>query len=123
MRCLEANKRPFWYALYRGKVDVLSDGMKTGEKVITYSDPVQVYGNISPASGVNVVEQFGNNENYDKVIILDPDTAPLIDEHTVLCVDKEPSYSDNVLVYDYVVKKVAKSLHHIAIAISKVAIS
>lgn len=123
MRCLEVNKRPFWYALYNGKTDVLQDGYKTGEKLIQYTSPVKVYGNISPASGVNVVEQFGTNENYDKVIVLDLDAAPSIDESTVLCVDKDPSYSQGQLVYDYVVKKVAKSLHQVSIAISKVSLS
>lgn len=123
MRCLEINKRPFWYALYSGTVDVYEDGYKTGEKVVSYAAPVKCYGNISPASGSSVVEQFGTNERYDKVIVLDTDAAPQIDEHTVLCVDIEPSYSGGQLVYDYVVKKVAKSLNHVSIAISKVAIS
>ena len=123
MRCLEANKQPFWYALYDGKSDVLQDGLKTGEKMINYLEPVKVYGNISPASGVNVVEQFGTNENYDKVIVIDLDTAPDIDESTVLCVDKDPTYNQSRLIYDYVVKKVAKSLHHVSIAISKVNLS
>lgn len=124
MRCLEINKQPFWYALYQGKTDVLVDGKKTGEKVITYSTPVQVYGNISPASGTTVVELFGNNAQYDKIIVMDIDSCPPIDESSVLCIDKNPTYRmrGTGLIYDYVVKKVAKSLHHVVIAANKVTV-
>ena len=124
MRCLEINKQPFWYALYQGKTDVLVDGKKTGEKVITYSTPVQVYGNISPASGTTVVELFGNNAQYDKIIVMDIDSCPPIDESSVLCIDKNPTYRMRGmgLIYDYVVKKVAKSLHHVVIAANKVTV-
>ena len=42
-------------------------------------------------------------------------------ETTVLFVDKKPEYDDNGLpLYDYVVKRVSRSLNVIAIAIKRV---
>ena len=46
-----------------------------------------------------------------------------ISEDTVLFVDKEPEYDGEKPLYDYVVKRVAKSLNSISIAISKVNVS
>ena len=47
-------------------------------------------------------------------------TCP-IDENTVLFVDKEPEYdADGTPIYDYFVRRVAKSLNCISIAIAKV---
>lgn len=125
MRLLERNKSEFWYSLYNGKTDVVdADGFKTGEKEITYTAPRMCRANISPATGVNTVEMFGTSEQYDKVIVLDAVTAPPIDENTVLCVDKPPTYdADDRLLYDYVVKRVARSLNYVSIAISKVSVS
>ena len=46
-----------------------------------------------------------------------------IAEDTVLFVDKNPEYKDGKPLYDYIVKRVAKSLNSISIAISKVNVS
>jgi len=57
------------------------------------------------------------------VIVTDDLTCP-IDENSVLFVDKLPEYSeDGTPLYDYVVKRVAKSLNAIAYAIQKVNVS
>lgn len=120
MRTLERNKQTFYYSTYLGKEPVSEDGYLTGETRKKYSEPIKLKGNISPASGSAQVEQFGSNLNYDKVIVLDNYSNCTIDENTVLCVEKEPTYIDDELVYDYVVTEVAKSLNSISIAISKV---
>ena len=124
MRCLERNKRDFWYSLFREKLPITDeDGNETGESEILYHDPVKLRGNISPATGNSSVEQFGNSLLYDKVIVLDDVTCP-IDEHTVLFVDKIPAFDDEgVPLFDYIVKKVARSLNSVSIAISKVEVS
>lgn len=121
MKALARNKRPFTYCLYTGK-EMLKDeyGNETGEYRITYSAPVETSGNISPATGQSVTEQFGNLDNYDKVIVLaDPDTE--IDEDTVLFIDKayEEDEGGNP-VYDYTVRRVARSLNSVSIAVRKV---
>ena len=66
---------------------------------------------------------FGNLESYDKVLITDDMSCP-IDENTVLFVDKEPEFSqEGVPLFDYRVRRVAKSLNNISYAISKVTVS
>ena len=121
MRTLERNKTSFYYALYLGKEENIdADGNATGTYTILYSNPVECRGNISTSKGSVQVEQFGNDLQYDKVIVLDDVSIP-IDENSVLWVDKEVEHDKyGNPVFDYVVKKVAKSLNSISFAISKV---
>lgn len=131
MRCMERNKSRFYYALYDNRTEVVDEyGNITGEYDVTYSNPVEFFGNISAAKGETQTRQFGENEAYDKVLVLDK-TAPNINEYSVLWVDTMPELDENgklvkdgngqvVTPYDYVVKKVAPSLNSISIAISKV---
>lgn len=124
MRCLEKNKRPFYYCLYLREEDMRDDeGDYTGETRIVYSEPELAKYNISPATGNTSTEQFGNDIQYDKVIVLDDMSCP-IDENSVLFVDSEPSYDEGGNPrYDYIVKKVAPSINSISIAIAKVKVS
>ncbi len=121
MKCLERNKTVFYYALYVGKEPIKDEyGNESGEAKIIYSAPVKIKANISPATGSSQIEQFGNSLNYDKIIVLDDISCP-IDENSVLFIDKEPETDEEGnLLFDYVVKKIAKSLNSIAIAVSKV---
>ena len=121
MRTLARNKTSFYYALYLGKEEnVDADGNLTGTYTVMYSNPVDCKGNISASSGYVQVEQFGNDLQYDKVIVLDDVNIP-IDENSVLWVDKEVEHDKyGNPVFDYVVKKVARSLNSVSFAISKV---
>ena len=103
-------------------MNVSDDGYETGQMSVKYKDAVKMLANISPASGAAQVEQFGQFVSYDKVIVTDDMSCP-ISEDTVLFVDKEPEYAGEKPLYDYVVKRVAKSLNSISIAISKVNVS
>lgn len=123
MRALRRNKQLIFYCLYAGKVPVVdADGNETGEQEITYGVPVEMYCNVSPATGTNDVEQFGNDLDYDKVIVTDDIDCP-IDETSVLVVDDVPVYENGTVNYDYIVRRVAKSLNSVSIAISKVKVS
>lgn len=124
MKVMERNKRTFWYCLYDRKEPIIDeDGNETGEEQIVYKPAQSLGANISAASGSSQVEQFGNLAGYDKVIVLD-DTSCLIDENTVLFIDKEPEYDDDGKpLYDYMVKRVAKSLNSVSIAATKVSVS
>lgn len=124
MKVMERNKRTFWYCLYDRKEPIVDeDGNETGEEQIVYKPAQSLRANISAASGSSQVEQFGNLAGYDKVIVLD-DTSCLIDENTVLFIDKEPEYDDDGKpLYDYMVKRVAKSLNSVSIAVTKVSVS
>ncbi len=118
------NKRTFWYCPYQGKEEILDDYLnKTGEYEIIYGEPVEVKANISPASGISQTEMFGNLDNYDKVISPLPVNFP-ITENDVLFVDKSPEYNeDGIPLYDYTVRRVARSLNHTSVAVRKVNVS
>lgn len=78
---------------------------------------------VSAAQGSAQVEQFGDFTAYDKVIITDNMCCP-INENTVIFLDKKPKYDrDGNPLYDYIVRRVARSLNLIAYAVSKVEVS
>ena len=140
------NDRLFHYCLYEGKLPIVDEyGNETSEYIVRYGSHVSMYANVSPASGYAQTEQFGNLDNYDKVIVTHDMDCP-IDENSVLFIDKNPEYADAVTVdytpsetvlgedeaepvtvavplYDYVVRRVAKSLNAISIAVRKVDVS
>lgn len=124
MKCLNRNKRKFYYALFKEKAAIKDEyGNDSGEYRVVYERPVEMFANVSAATGEAQAEQFGNLLAYDKVIITDDINCP-IDEHSVLLVDRLPYYdNDENLIYDYIVKKVAKSINTISYAISRVEVS
>lgn len=125
MRCLERNKQSFWYALFLRKNKVLDDnGKQTGEYSIDYATPVRIMGNVSSARGETSTNQFGDSLDYDRVIVLDAPEV-VIDEYSVLWIDTTPVIVDGVTEtpYDYTVKKVARSLNSVSIAVKKVQVS
>ena len=146
MTNLKRNLCAFYYCLYSDSTPILDEyGNETGESIVTYSAPVQMLASISPATGQSNTEQFGNLDNYDKVIVTTDMDCP-IDENSVLFIDKVPDdtqvtthtvtgsnalygsdliVSDSVEVpkYDYIVRRVAKSLNVISIAVRKVNVS
>lgn len=123
MRCLTRNKTTFYYAPYRGEIENTDEnGNRTGEYRILYGNPVRVSGNVSAAQGEMQNRQFGESESYDKVIVLDDRNTP-IDEYSILWVDTLPHLNDDGSTdtpYDFIVRKVARSLNGASIAISKV---
>lgn len=123
MRTMRINKSPFYYCLYSDTELTYDEyGNENGTRVI-YDAPVKMNANISQATGQSNTEQFGNLENYDKVIVTDDLECP-IDENSVLFIDKEPEYSlDGDPMYDYTVRRVAKSINSVSIAVRKVNVS
>ena len=140
------NDRQFHYCLFQEKIPIIDEhGNETSEYILTYGEPVTMYANISPASGYAQTEQFGNLDNYDKVIVTRDMDCP-IDENSVLFIDKDVEYGEAVTIdyvpretvlgddeanpvtvevplYDYIVRRVAKSLNSISIAVRKVDVS
>ncbi len=123
MRCMTRNKTKFYYAAYIGETEITDEnGNSTGEYNLAYENPIKTFGNVSAAQGEMQSRQFGESESYDKVIVLDDRNTP-IDEYSILWVDTLPHLNDDGSTdtpHDYVVKKVARSLNGVAIAISKV---
>lgn len=124
MKIMERNKKPFYYLLYQETVRLTDDeDYETGEEKVVYQPAVFMRANVSAATGFAQTEQFGNFINYDKVIVTDDIDCP-IDENSVLFLDKAPEYApDGSPLYDYTVKRVAKSINSISIAVSKVTVS
>lgn len=134
MRCMNRNKVKFYYALYESREPIMNQyGKPSGQHKVIYGNPIEEYANISAAKGETQTRQFGENESYDKVIVMDLGT-PSIDEYSILWVDTEPQLNEDgslavndrgevITPHDYVVKKVAKSLNNVSIAISKVTVS
>lgn len=141
MRCTRRNKHRIWVCVYTGERDIRDkNGKKTGEKVPVYTTPHEVWLNVSPATGQSGTEQFGTLENYDKVLVTNDLSCP-IDERSALFIDKDPSYTSvftgyistststsvaeyvNVPVADYTVRRVAKSLNSMSVAVRKVTVT
>lgn len=133
MRCMNRNKVRFFYSLYEGREPIVDEyGNVTGEYNVKHGNPMAGLANISPAKGETQTQQFGESESYDKVIVMD-DTFG-IDEHSVLWIDTEPKLNEDgslavddkgdvLTPHDYIVKKVARSLTNVSIAVSKVSVS
>lgn len=123
MKTMERNKTTFWYMTYVGSAPVLDEyGNEIGTEV-TYNPPVMLRANISPATGSSQVEQFGSLAGYDKVIVTDDVSCP-IDENSVLFIDKAVEITDDGKpLYDYTVKRVARSLNSVSYAVTKVNVS
>lgn len=123
MRCMVRNKTTFYYASYIGETEIVDEyGNRTGEFSLTYGNPMRVSGNVSAAQGEMQSRQFGESERYDKVIVLDDRNAP-IDEHSILWVDTLPHLNEDGSTdtpHDYIVRRIAKSLNGVSIAIGKV---
>ena len=133
MRCLARNKTAFYYALHDGQIELQDEwGNATGQYKVNYTNPVKKYGNISAAQGEIQTRQFGESETYDKVIVIDESNTP-IDEYSILWVDSLPELTEDGQLalndkgevktpHDYIVRKIARSLNSVSIAISKVTV-
>ncbi len=123
MKCLTRNKVKFYYSLYESESPIIDEyGNETGEHDVIYGNPIEYLANISAAKGESSIAQFGENVSYDKTIVIDDVTLP-IDEHTILWIDTLPTLDEDGATstpHDYEVKKIAKSLNSVSLAISKV---
>lgn len=129
MRSLQRNKQTIWYRLLTGdpepitETDEWGNVLDTGENTQQYSDPVELKINVSQATGTAITEQFGNLDNYDKVLVTTQMDCP-INGTTLLYIDTTPTQTNGKWSnHDYVVRRVAKSINGISIAVRKVDVS
>ena len=119
MRELERNKRTVYYARFDKNEPILDDdGNDTGEERPSYFAPVKLRINVSPAVGESATRPFGEIVDYDRTLVT-CDTSLDVDEQTVFWIDE----TDTTKPFDYVVKKVAKSLNSLLVAVKKVEVS
>lgn len=116
----EKYKKTIYYCLYKGKEKKIVDGRMTGYQPV-YWDPEPLRIHVGWARGSADSDMFGTNLDYDKPMVTDKLDCP-IDENTVLFVDKEPEFDGETPLYDYIVKRVAKSKNYITYAIKKVSV-
>ena len=123
MRTLARNKIRIFYANFRSKAPITDEyGNLTGEYDIAYDNPVEIRANVSAARGESTTRQFGEDEGYDRVIVMDDPGVP-IKVSSVLWIDTLPEIKADGSTdtpYDYIVKQVAPSLNSVSIAVSKV---
>jgi hypothetical protein len=126
MRALHRNKIRIFYANYRDKIPLKDEyGNLTGEYEISYDNPIAIMANVSAARGEATTRQFGDDEGYDRVIVLDDPQFPIA-VTSILWVDTPPAIAGDGSTdtpHDYIVKQVATSLNSVSIAVSKVNVS
>lgn len=118
MRSLEINKVKIYYAnpLTDEPEPVYDEwGNETGEFHIPYGEPKSLKINVSSARGEITTRQFGESEDYDKVMTTHLTNLD-IDNGTILWIDNLNTNEP----HDYITKKVAKSLNGTSYAIRKV---
>lgn len=123
MRCLWRNRVRFFYANYVGRDPIIDEyGNQSGEYKIRYSKPQEAEGNVSSARGEVATRQFGDDESYDRVIVMDNPKVP-IEKSSILWIENMPVINSDGTTdssHDYIVKQVAPSLNSVSIAVSKV---
>lgn len=123
MKTLARNKIRIFYANYREKSPIKDEyGNLTGEYRIVYENPVVIRANVSAARGEATTRQFGEDEAYDRVIVMDDPNVP-IKVSSVFWIDSHPEIKADGSTdtpYDYIVKQVAPSLNSVSIAVNKV---
>ena len=125
MRTLVRNKVRIYYANYREKNQLKDEyGNLTGEYSIAYGNPVEIKANVSAARGEATTRQFGDDEGYDRVVVLDDPKLPIATT-SILWIDTLPEIAEDGSTktpHDYIVKRVATSLNSVSIAVSKVSV-
>lgn len=119
MKCMERNKRLVYYASFDNEVPIYDDeGHDTGETTSGYTPPVALRINVSPNSGESATRLFGEVLDYDRTLVTSQMDLP-IDEQCVFWIDE----TDTSKPHDYIVKRIAKGLDSILIAVKKVNVS
>ena len=122
MRDLKRNQQTFYYAMFAEATEVIDpvSGLKTGERTKTYTTPVAMKANISPARGYADLKIFGKGLDYSKTICTCEMDCPITEE-SVLWIEKDPfDGNGNATSYNYIVTQVAKGLDNILYAVRKV---
>lgn len=118
MRELERNKQTIYYALLTGSTEATdASGYRTGGRNKTYSEPVSIRINVSPARGNANREMIGIDCQYSKTLTTADLDCP-IQEDSILWIGVPTTEPHN-----YVVVRKAKSLNDIVYAIREVKLS
>jgi len=113
MQTLKRNQTTYHYKTYTSMSAIVdSDGNETGEYTYTYGTLTSGKAYISASTGASAEEMFGENLNYDKVMIMK--SCPF-NEYAQLWIEAPTNGA-----FDYKVVKIARSLNSVTVAIQKV---
>lgn len=113
------NTQTIYYAQYVGKQPILdSDGYETGEYTVGYEIPVLLNANVVDKTSRVAKEFFGEQLDYNSVILVDRDCP--IKEDTAIWIDTDSPIEDSSVEYNYQVKDINKSINYKAIAVKRI---
>ena len=114
MRTLRRNRRKVYYSQRSiDRVPILDEfGNETGEYEYDWSDPAELWLNMSPDRGSVESRIFGDSEEYDRQIVVE--TTPLREVDRLWVWQQ-----DWTKPHDYVVSKYAEGLHSVTLAIER----
>lgn len=110
MRDLKRDQIKIYYSLY--EPDTTVD--KNGNKIGSYTSPIELFISVSVEKGESINEVFGKNTDYDREMSTTNTKCP-IDEYSRLWIGIDISKP-----YNYIVTKVAKSRNQKRYAIKEV---
>ena len=129
MRLLSRNKKRIWYANPTGcEYTVDANGLKNGDKDITYAEPVKLKMSMAISSGANNlgsqgianVEPYGITTGYTHRAVTEDLSCPMaeesrvwygIDPYKTVVVDGEETQEE--VPHNFEVVRKAKSLNHL----------
>lgn len=118
MRNLNRNKRKLWYALRTGETRNVDEyGNETGETTPVYGVPVELYCNVSAASGEESMQAFGGFTAYSRTMCIADNACP-IDENSIVWFGAAPPDPHN-----YIVVRKADSRNGILYALQEVTVA
>jgi hypothetical protein len=120
MRNLRRNRQKIYFSNYLGEEEVVdSFGDKTGEKIPSYSEPKQIYCNVSASRGNAESDLFGITLDYSKTLCFEGTRVPITEE-SILWIGRSPKDETK---HNYVVRAIAQSLNNTLIAVKEVRVS
>ena len=141
MMTLNQNKQKLYYALLDNVVPIYEtddDGniiyyedeegnkipLETGDTKITYSKPVEFYGNIAMSGGEVEVQEFGLNlADYEAILVLGKNTLPLT-ETSLIWQNMKPKFNQDETLdensADYKIVKINSSNNYDKHVLSRV---
>ena len=141
MMTLNQNKQKLYYALLDNVVPIYEtddDGniiyyedeegnkipLETGDTKITYSKPVEFYGNIAMSGGEVEVQEFGLNlADYQAILVLGKNTLPLT-ETSLIWQNMKPKFNQDETLdensADYKIVKINSSNNYDKHVLSRV---
>ena len=96
------------------------DGYKTGYEEVVYTTPTELWLNVMPKSGEAENDIFGKATDYSKVAISDDPNCPITEYSRIWTDGITPGTTQVPVPYNYVVKKIYRTLNTALIALQEV---